>query len=71
MKVDSRSQMGKMTAIGSGDFGKNLKSKVSTNSRGMIIGGVIGTILALHFKKPLIPSGIVGLLLGKVLLKLK
>ena len=69
--VDSRSKIGKLNAIGQGSYGKQLKDTVYSNTRGALIGCIAVTLLAMKFNKPLVPSGVIGLLLGSVFLKLK
>jgi hypothetical protein len=67
----ANSSVGKINAIGNGTYGDTVKDSMTSNSRGAVIGGVVGVVLAMHFQKNVIAAGVVGLLLGKVFLKLK
>jgi len=55
--------------ISSKDFAKKLKSSAKTNINGALIGGFVGVVIGIASKQNFYVTGIIGLVLGRLLIK--
>ena len=53
--------------IGSNELGENAKRKAVDNFKGAILGGAIGIALGMATRKNLMISGLIGLVIGRLI----
>jgi len=54
--------------IGNNDLGSNVKKRMENNMKGAILGGGLGIVLGIAMRKNLIVSGMIGLIIGRLIL---
>ena len=54
--------------IGNNNLGSSVKKRMENNMKGAILGGGLGIILGIATRKNLIVSGMIGLIIGRLLL---
>jgi len=55
--------------ISSKDFAKKLKNSAKTNINGALLGGFVGVVIGIASKQNFYVTGIIGLVLGRLLIK--
>ena len=50
------------------NYGKNLKQKTKNNMNGALIGGFVGVIIGIASKKNFYITGLIGIVLGRLLI---
>ncbi len=54
--------------IGNNKLGSSVKKRMENNMKGAILGGGLGIVLGIATRKNLIVSGMIGLIIGRLLL---
>lgn len=54
--------------IGNNDLGNSVKKRMENNIKGAVLGGGLGIILGIAMRKNLIVSGMIGLIVGRLIL---
>ncbi len=54
--------------IGNNDLGNSVKKRMENNIKGAVLGGGIGVVLGIAMRKNLIVSGMIGLIIGRLIL---
>ena len=54
--------------IGNNDLGKSVKKRMENNIKGAILGGGVGIVLGIAMRKNLVISGVIGLIIGRLIL---
>ena len=57
--------------IKKGDYGKDLKANSKNNVRGALTGGAIGVVIGLFARKNIMITGLIGLIIGRLIIKQK
>lgn len=68
-KIKENAQFINMVA--SSDLETNVKKEMDENIKGALIGGGVGVLIAIASQKNLFLYGIVGLIVGRILFKIK
>jgi len=54
--------------IGNNDLANSVKKRMENNIKGAVLGGGIGVVLGIAMRKNLIVSGMIGLIIGRLIL---
>ena len=54
--------------IGNNDLGNSVKKRMENNIKGAVLGGGLGIVLGIAMRKNLIVSGMIGLIVGRLIL---
>lgn len=54
--------------IGNKDLGNSVKKRMENNIKGAVLGGGLGIVLGIAMRKNLIVSGMIGLIVGRLIL---
>jgi hypothetical protein len=54
--------------IGNNNLGSSVKKRMENNIKGAILGGGLGIVIGIATRKNLIVSGIIGLIIGRLIL---
>lgn len=54
--------------IGNNDLGNSVKKRMENNIKGAVLGGGLGIVLGIAMRKNLIVSGMIGLIIGRLIL---
>jgi len=54
--------------IGNNDLGSSVKKRMENNIKGAVLGGGLGIVLGIAMRKNLIVSGMIGLIVGRLIL---
>jgi|TARA_R100000908_G_scaffold56102_1_gene31434 hypothetical protein len=54
--------------IGSNKLGSSVKKRMENNIKGAVMGGGIGIVLGIATRKNLVISGLIGLIIGRLVL---
>tara|TARA_R110002167_G_scaffold70465_11_gene198853 strand:- start:1581 stop:1808 length:228 start_codon:yes stop_codon:yes gene_type:complete len=54
--------------IGNNDLGNSVKKRMENNIKGAVLGGGLGVVLGIAMRKNLIVSGMIGLIIGRLIL---
>ena len=57
--------------IGNNNLASSVKRKMESNIKGALIGGGLGVVLGIATRKNLIVSGLIGLIIGRLILTRK
>lgn len=54
--------------IANNDLGSSVKKKMENNIKGALIGGGLGVVVGIATRKNLVISGIIGLIIGRLII---
>ena len=54
--------------IGNNNLGSSVKKRMENNMKGAVLGGGLGIVLGIATRKNLIVSGMIGLIIGRLIL---
>ncbi len=63
-----KSNVSTINKIGNNKLGKSVKKRMENNIKGAVLGGGIGIVLGIATRKNLVISGLIGLIIGRLIL---
>lgn len=54
-----------------GNYGKDLRANSENNVKGALVGGGIGVVIGIFARKNIMITGIIGLIIGRLIIKQK
>jgi hypothetical protein len=70
-KRNIRANANFINQVASSDLESNVKKQMDENIKGALVGGGVGVLIALASQKNLFLYGIAGLIIGRILFKIK
>jgi len=67
-KENIKKNVSTINKIGSNKFGNSVKKRMENNIKGAVMGGGIGIVLGIATRKNLVISGLIGLIIGRLIL---
>ena len=67
-KEELKENIGTINKIANNKLGSSVKKKMENNIKGAMIGGTVGVVVGIATRKNLILSGLIGIIIGRLIL---
>tara|TARA_Y100000389_G_C17447226_1_gene512365 strand:- start:1684 stop:1911 length:228 start_codon:yes stop_codon:yes gene_type:complete len=67
-KEELKENIGTINKIANKKLGSSVKKKMENNIKGAMIGGAVGVVVGIATRKNLILSGLIGIIIGRLIL---